>query len=211
MELVDVKFAVIQGTPTNYDLEELSYRLGERWRTLARRLTIKESSIDYFQRDNAEITERAYRMLEHWKERNGSEATYQVLHDALSNELVGGKDLAEEFCLSDAEAEALDQTVPPEIRVQGREAVLAFQNALHHGKVKVYRGRLMMIGQERAGKTSLKKSLVGIPFDPHQDSTVGIEVDPSKFEVEVDQIKNWELTEVKRLDVSEFSENIAKM
>ena len=41
----------------------------------------------------------------------------------------------------------------------------------------------MLIGQDRAGKTSLKKSLKGICFDPQEDSTVGIEVDPSHFKV----------------------------
>ena len=41
----------------------------------------------------------------------------------------------------------------------------------------------MLIGQDRAGKTSLKKSLKGICFDPEEESTVGIEVDPSLFKV----------------------------
>ena len=41
----------------------------------------------------------------------------------------------------------------------------------------------MLIGQDRAGKTSLKKSLKGICFDPEEDSTVGIDVDPSLFKV----------------------------
>ena len=41
----------------------------------------------------------------------------------------------------------------------------------------------MLIGQGGAGKTSTKKSLKGIRFDPEQDSTVGIDVDPSYFEV----------------------------
>ena len=41
----------------------------------------------------------------------------------------------------------------------------------------------MLIGQDRAGKTSLKKSLKGVCFDPEEDSTVGIEVDPSLFKV----------------------------
>ena len=41
----------------------------------------------------------------------------------------------------------------------------------------------MLIGQHRAGKTSLKKSLRGICFDPKEDSTVGIDVDPSYFKV----------------------------
>ena len=41
----------------------------------------------------------------------------------------------------------------------------------------------MLIGQARSGKTSLKKSLKGIPFNPHEDSTVGIDVDPSYFKL----------------------------
>ena len=36
----------------------------------------------------------------------------------------------------------------------------------------------MIIGQDRSGKTSLKKSLKGEPFDPEQESTIGIEVEP---------------------------------
>ena len=39
----------------------------------------------------------------------------------------------------------------------------------------------MLIGQDRSGKTSLKKSLQGIRFNPDEDSTVGIDVDPSYF------------------------------
>jgi len=41
----------------------------------------------------------------------------------------------------------------------------------------------MLIGQDRSGKTSIKKSLKGIVFDPDEDSTVGIDVDPSHFKV----------------------------
>ena len=48
----------------------------------------------------------------------------------------------------------------------------------------------MIVGQERAGKTSLKKSLLGMPFNKEEESTVRIEVDPSKFEVNVDQVIN---------------------
>ena len=191
-------------------LEELAYKIPS-WKSLARRLGTEESRIAAFDRDSEELAEKAYRMLLHWKQRYGPEASFQVLYNALSHVLVNRRDLAERFCLFDASAEASDSTVPPEVRVQGREAVLAFQNAMRSGRVKVHRGRIMFIGQERAGKTSLKKSLIGIPFDPRQDSTVGIEVDPSKFEVEVNQVKNWQRTEQKKLDVSEFSENIAKM
>ena len=50
----------------------------------------------------------------------------------------------------------------------------------------------MLIGQDRAGKTSLKKSLIGLPFDPKENSTEGIEVDPSIFQVHADEVKNWQ-------------------
>ena len=50
----------------------------------------------------------------------------------------------------------------------------------------------MVIGQERAGKTSLQKSLKGKPFKPDEDSTVGIDLDPSHFKLST-QI--WKLGE----------------
>ena len=100
--------------------------------------------------------------------------------------------------------------VPREIKAQGPEAKLAYGNALKNGKVKVYRARIMLIGQDRAGKTSLKKSFLGLPFDPDEDSTDGIEVDPSNFEVDVDQVKNWKRTD-KKLSVSQFALDLAKM
>ena len=50
----------------------------------------------------------------------------------------------------------------------------------------------MLIGQDRAGKTSLKKSLIGLPFNRNENSTEGIEVDPSIFQVHADEVKNWQ-------------------
>ena len=44
----------------------------------------------------------------------------------------------------------------------------------------------MIIGQERTGKTSLKRSLKGELLDPDEGSTVGIEVDPSYFNISTD-------------------------
>lgn len=41
----------------------------------------------------------------------------------------------------------------------------------------------MLIGQDNSGKTSLKRSLTGKPFNPDEDSTVGIDVDPSHIKV----------------------------
>ena len=100
--------------------------------------------------------------------------------------------------------------VPSEIKARGPGAQIAYENALKTGKVKVYRARIMLIGQDRAGKTSLKKSFLGLPFDPEEESTDGIEVDPSKFEVDTDLVKNWKRTDEK-LEVSQFAADLARM
>ena len=100
--------------------------------------------------------------------------------------------------------------VPSEIKARGPGAQIAYENALKTGKVKVYRARIMLIGQDRAGKTSLRKSFLGLPFDPEEESTDGIEVDPSKFEVDTDLVKNWKRTDEK-LEVSQFAADLARM
>ena len=81
--------------------------------------------------------------------------------------------------------------VPPEIRAQGSAAELAYKSALLEGKVKVCRARLLIIGQDRAGKTSLKKSLIGLPFNPEEPSTEVLEINSSKVEVNVEQVVEW--------------------
>ena len=82
-------------------------------------------------------------------------------------------------------------TVPIEIRARGIEAELAYRDAVLEGKVKVCRARLLIIGQDRAGKTSLKKSLLGLPFNPDEPSTEVLEVNPSKFDFTVEQVVDW--------------------
>jgi len=74
-------------------------------------------------------------------------------------------------------------TVPPEIRARGPQALEAYNNALAEGQTCVKRVPLMLVGQDRSGKTSVKKSLKGICFNPDEDSTVGIDVDTYEFKV----------------------------
>ena len=79
------------------------------------------------------------------------------------------------------------------------------------GYVTVYRGRIILIGQDRAGKTSLKKSLLGLPFDSKERSTEGIEVDPSKCEIDVDQAaRNWQSIGENKPGLLECSKDVAK-
>ncbi len=74
-------------------------------------------------------------------------------------------------------------TTPAEILVRGPLALHTYNNALKEGKINVRRFPIMFIGQERSGKTSLKKSLKGDHFDANEESTRGIDVDPSHFKV----------------------------
>lgn len=48
---------------------------------------------------------------------------------------------------------------PKEILARGSEAVHAYEEACISGTQPVYRTRLMLVGQDRVGKTSLKKAL----------------------------------------------------
>ena len=49
----------------------------------------------------------------------------------------------------------------------------------------------MFVGQDRVGKTSLKKSFLGLPFDPTPQSTDVIDVHSSKCQYEGDRVTNW--------------------
>ena len=77
--------------------------------------------------------------------------------------------------------------------------------------MNVYRGRILLIGQDRAGKTSLKKSLLGLPFDPKEQSTEGIEVQASTCEIAVEQVKNWHSTHENKPGLQEYSRDISRI
>ena len=90
-------FLVKQGVPSDEDLEWLSQKL-EQWKKVGRRLKIEEARLSAFDNENMEFSEKIYKMLLHWKKRDGSAATYKVLHDALCHPLVNRTDLAEQLC-----------------------------------------------------------------------------------------------------------------
>ena len=75
---------------------------------------------------------------------------------------------------------------PSEILARGRLAIEAYRRALLEGKGYARRVPVMIIGQARTGKTSLKRSLKGELFNPNEGSTKGIETDPSYFKVSTD-------------------------
>ena len=100
---------------------------------------------------------------------------------------------------------------PREIYLRGPRALEAYYKALEEGETRVRRIPLMLIGQARSGKTSLKKSLKGIPFNPLEDSTVGIDVDPSYFKVTTETWKIGEEDQATKKEAKSYLEyNIAR-
>ena len=85
----------------NDELESLSVRLDTTWKSLARLLQFREAEIVAFDKDNVRLRDKAYSMLMLWKHREGSHATYQALHDALSDRRVDRRDLVERLCIDD--------------------------------------------------------------------------------------------------------------
>ena len=100
---------------------------------------------------------------------------------------------------------------PSEREARGEKAQLAYQSALKDGAVNVYRGRVLLIGQDRAGKTSLKKSLIGLPFNSKEKSTDGIEVDPSKFRLNFDEVRNWQPIDESKQGLLGCSKDVAQV
>ncbi|XP_038061116.1 probable serine/threonine-protein kinase roco8 [Patiria miniata] len=78
------------------------------------------------------------------------------------------------FSVNMDEEERLERSgdVPAEIRNQG-----VYQKALEKGSATVHRTRLMIVGQERVGKTSLMRSLIHASFNSNELSTEGVTTD----------------------------------
>ena len=88
----------------NVVLERMSLKLGKSWVALARRLNFENAEIEGFTYNDQMYPTMQFSMLQKWKQRLGSKATYQVLFHALCDELVSRKDLAETFCVSNNHA-----------------------------------------------------------------------------------------------------------
>ena len=68
-------------------------------------------------------------------------------------------------------------SVPPYILARGSIAKTAYQRALETGKTFDKRAKILLIGQDRVGKTSVLRSLKGELFRQDESSTVGVQID----------------------------------
>lgn len=69
----------------------------------------------------------------------------------------------------------------------------------------------MLIGQDRSGKTSLKKSLKGQLSKTGEESTVGIDVDPSHFKVSTEIWKTGEKDQQTSLEAISYEHHAAQL
>ena len=72
--------------------------IGDTWRVLGRRLKFEKAKLEEFDHCKWRLSEKAYEMLMEWKQKEGSEATYRVLHEALCHKFVNRTDLADKIC-----------------------------------------------------------------------------------------------------------------
>ena len=86
------------------------------------------------------------------------------------------------MCLS------LPGIIPPAVLARGNKAKAAYRRALENGKTRDVRVRIMLIGEGKAGKTSLKRSLKGENFNKHEASTLGVDMDAPLLK---DGLKAW--------------------
>ena len=101
--------------------------------------------------------------------------------------------------------------VPLDIQARGPAAVEAYNRAVLDGKTSIKRVPIMFIGQDRTGKTSLKKSLKGEKFNAKEPSTVGIDTDPNYFHISTEAWRTGEKDNVTE-PISEvlFERHVAK-
>eukprot|EP00935_MAST-01C_sp_MAST-1C-sp1_P001712 g1712.t1 len=106
-------------------------------------------------------------------------------------------------CNNQTRAEAEDETVPDAILQQGASAVRAYNDAISKGTQRLHWTKLMIVGQERAGKSSLLRTLTNQEHDPHETTTDGADTC-------VIQTKDWHRLEAEPLYPSKFDEGIAR-
>ena len=70
--------------------------------------------------------------------------------------------------------------IPASVRARGEKAIAAYRRALETGgSTYDKRVKVLLVGQDRVGKTSLGKALRGEPFDEAEVSTEGVQMIPA--------------------------------
>ncbi|XP_044173322.1 uncharacterized protein LOC114949062 isoform X2 [Acropora millepora] len=86
------------GVPSDNDFLSLSAELGAKWKMLSLVLGTPKARIEAIDDENKQMVYKCYESLISWKQRNGCEATYEVLEAGLCHDTVEGRELAEKYC-----------------------------------------------------------------------------------------------------------------
>ena len=90
----------------------------------------------------------------------------------------------------------MHEVIPPSyVLARGEKAMAAYQRALENGETLDKRVKVMLIGQDRVGKTSVGKALKGEPFDPEESSTDGVQMHEVLKNVGIQPWKNFTIQE----------------
>lgn len=85
--------------PTDQIISELAFHIIGSWKLqLGRALGIEDTVITQIQVDEQDNYERAYTLLNKWRQQMGAGASYEALAQALECEIVRRPDLSEKFC-----------------------------------------------------------------------------------------------------------------
>ena len=99
MSLLLFVVLVKPGIPDDDELHELAIHVSSFWKKLGRELKVEELKLSQLELDyKHDAYERAFQMLQRWKEKKVDQATYQILFTALTSAVVGRNDLGETYC-----------------------------------------------------------------------------------------------------------------
>lgn len=105
MEVVTFLTVIVDGTlkdgvPSDQEIAVLALHImdGQMWKRLGRALSIGEPFITQIQEDEYYAYERAYKLLNTWRQVMGEGANYESLAQALGCEEISRADLVQRFC-----------------------------------------------------------------------------------------------------------------
>ena len=99
-----------------------------------------------------------------------------------------------EECSSAEEISLEEDIAPCYVLARGEKAIAAYQRALEEGEIMDRRVKVMLIGQDRAGKTNVGHALKGEKFNPKESSTDGVQMHEVLKDVGVQPWKSSILT-----------------
>ncbi|XP_028405064.1 uncharacterized protein LOC114527571 [Dendronephthya gigantea] len=84
--------------PEESELNEIAEEVANDWEKIGRKL-LSNKEVTIVDHDEDGVVEKATRILEKWKQSKGSGATYRLLYEALVDQTVNRRDIAEHYCV----------------------------------------------------------------------------------------------------------------